>query len=274
MKELISKVGGRVIPESCDSKEEYLMYLRHLFAYQFAKDMIPQNGFVLEVGCGEGYGTNLLSQHAGKIIGLDVDENTIAHASKKYHSENCIFEVYDGVRIPYNDNTFDAVISFQVIEHLQNDISYISEICRVLKVNGFLILTTPNRTCRLKSGQKPWNRFHVREYAPHELDHVLKSKFSDVKVWGIRGNEEVQEIEMERVRQVLKIVSFDYFNLRKLIPEPLKPVVIKVLRKIVRRNQKSNNDGDFLNRYSLKDFFVVKNNVRDSLDLLGICRKR
>lgn len=274
MKELISKVGGRVIPENCGSKEEYLMYLRHLFAYAFAKETIPQDSFVLEVGCGEGYGTSLLSQHVGKIIGLDVDKNTITHASKKYCSENCIFEVYDGVRIPYNDNTFDAVISFQVIEHLQNTINYISEIYRVLKRDGFFILTTPNRTYRLKPGQKPWNRFHVREYDPHELDDVLKSKFSDVKVWGIRGNEEVQKIEIERVKQILTIISLDYLNFRELIPELLKPIVIKVLRTIARRNQKSNNDEDFLNRYNIKDFCIIENNVRDSLDLLGICRKR
>ena len=248
--------------------------MRHLFAYEFAKSMIPENSFVLEVGCGEGYGTNLLSQHVKKIIGLDIDKKTITHASKKYHSENCVFKVYDGVRIPYNDNTFDAVISFQVIEHLQDDMHYVSEIYRVLRERGSFILTTPNRTFRLKPGQKPWNRFHVREYYPHELENTLKSKFLDVKVWGICGNEEVQEFEIERVRQILSIISFDPLNFRRLIPKPLEPVIIKSLRKITRRDQKSTNDEDFLNKYGLEDFYVVKDNVRSSLDLLGICRKR
>jgi len=78
----ILKKGGRVIPGSFKSREEYLVYLRHLFAYEFAKSMIPENSFVLEVGCGEGYGTNLLSQHVRKIIGLDIDKKTITHASK------------------------------------------------------------------------------------------------------------------------------------------------------------------------------------------------
>ena len=270
---LISKTGGRVIPEHFESKEEYLVYLRHLFAYEFAKDTLLKNSCVLEVGCGEGYGTNLLSQHVRKIIGLDVDKNTIAQASRKYCSESCVFEVYDGVRIPYNDNTFDAVVSFQVIEHLQDDINYVSEVYRVLKEHGSFVLTTPNRTYRLKPGQQPWNRFHVREYDPHEFENILHSKFSDVTVWGIRGNEEVQKIEIERVKQGLSIISFDFLNFRKLIPELLKPIVIKVLRKTTRRNQKSKNDGDFLNRYSSKDFYVIRDNVRNSLDLLGICRK-
>ena len=166
------------------------------------------------------------------------------------------------------------MISFQVIEHLQDDMHYVSEIYRVLRERGSFILTTPNRTFRLKPGQKPWNRFHVREYYPHELENTLKSKFSDVKVWGICGNEEVQEFEIERVRQILSIISFDPLNFRRLIPKPLEPVIIKSLRKITRRDQKSTNGEDFLNKYVLEDFYVVKNNVRNSLDLLGICRKR
>lgn len=273
MAELISKSGERIIPEKFESKEEYLIYLRHLFAYEFAKHKIPKNSFVLEVGCGEGYGTDLLSQNAVKIIGLDMDKNTIAHAQKKYGSENCVFTVHDGIKIPYENDTFDVVISFQVIEHVQDDINYISEIYRVLKRNGIFILTTPNKTYRLKPDQKPWNRFHIREYYPHELENVLKSKFSDVKVWGIRGNEEVQRIDIERVKQSLSIISFDPLNLRKLIPEPLKLVIIKILGRITHRNQRNKNDRDFLNKYNLKDFYVINNNVRDSLDLLGISKK-
>jgi SAM-dependent methyltransferase len=273
MIQLISKTAERVRPEKFESKEEYLIFLRHLFVYEFVKGKILKNSFVLEIGCGEGYGTNLLSQNVAKIIALDVDKNTIAHASEKYGSENSVFRVYDGAKIPYENNTFDAVISFQVIEHIQDDTNYVSEIHRVLKTNGIFILTTPNRTYRLKPGQKPWNRFHIREYYPHELENILKNKFPDVKVWGIRGSDEIQRIEIKRVKQNLSIISFDPLNLRKLIPESLKSVIIKILNGIVRRNQRSKNDRGFLNRYSVKDYYVIKNNVRDSLDLLGICKK-
>lgn len=273
MTELISKTGEQILPEKFESKEEYLLYLRHLFAYEFAKDKISENSFALEVGCGEGYGTSLLSQKVVKIIGLDVDINTIAHASKKYGSDNCVFKMYDGVKIPYEENTFDAVISFQVIEHIQDDINYVSEIYRVLKRNGIFILTTVNGIYRSKPGQKSWNRFHVREYCPHDLENILKNKFLDMKVWGIRGNHEVQRIEIERVKQRVSIISFDPLNLRKLIPESLTPLIIKILRKITHRNQGSKNDRDFLNKYSVKDYYVIKTNVRDSLDLLGFCKK-
>ena len=273
MIELISKTGERVIPEKFESREEYLIYLRHLFAYEFAKRKIPKNSSVLEVGCGEGYGAKLLSQNVAKIIGLDIDKNIIAHAQKKYGSGNCIFSVYDGKKIPYKDDTFDALISFQVIEHVRDDKNYVSEIYRVLKRNGIFILTTPNRTYRLKPGQKPWNRFHIREYYPHELEDILKSNFLDAKVWGICGNEEIQMIEMERVRQVLNIISFDPLNLRKLIPGSLKPLIIRTLKRILNRDQRSKENGDFLDKYSLDDYRVIQNDLGNSLDLLGICKK-
>jgi len=266
---MITKNGERIIPEEFNSKEEYLLYLRHLFAYEFAKDTISENSFVLEVGCGEGYGTNLLSQHSGKIIGLDVDKDTIAHSSGKYGAENCLFRTYDGVKIPYEDNTFDTVVSFQVIEHIQDDINYVSEIYRVLKRNGIFILTTPNRTNRLKPGQKPWNRFHIREYYPEELEKILNNKFYDVKMWGIRGNEEVQRIEMERLKQHISIISLDPLNIRKLIPKPLK----KFLKKINHKEHSAKDDENFLNKYDLKNYYLIKSDVRESLDLLGICKK-
>ena len=80
MAELISKTTERIIPEKFGSKEEYLLYLRHLFAYGFAIDNISKSSFVLEVGCGEGYGTSLFSKHVVKIVGLDVDKTTIENA--------------------------------------------------------------------------------------------------------------------------------------------------------------------------------------------------
>lgn len=264
--------GERAMPENFKSKEEYIIYLECLFMYDFVKNKIPKNSIVLDVGCGEGYGVNLLSKNVTKIIGLDIDKNIIAHASKKY-GKNCIYKLYDGKKIPYKANTFDAVIFLQVIEHINDDKNHIAEIYRVLKNNGIFILTTPNGA-RLKPGQKPWNRFHIREYLSNELESLLKSQFSNVKVWGVIGNKEIQKIEKERTKQALKIIAFDPLNLRtsKLIFEPLKILFVEILKKIV-RNPLSKLDRDFINRHSIKDFHVMKTNIRESLFLLGICKK-
>lgn len=270
MVRLISKTGERMVPGDFKSKEEYLMYLRHLFAYEFAATQIPKNSFVLEIGCGTGYGTKLLSRSAKRIIGLDVDKDTINYTSREYGLENCVFELYDGIKIPYPNNVFDTVVSFQALEHIQDDINIVSEIHRVLKKKGIFILTTPNRTYRLKPGQKPLNKFHVREYSFYELDNLLKNKFPNVRIWGIRGNEEVQRIEIDRI----KIGSFVPLELRKLIPGPLKPIVLRMLKRCIQGFQKTKSDKHFLQKYSLKDYYLIKNNiVKDSLDLLGICEK-
>jgi ubiquinone/menaquinone biosynthesis C-methylase UbiE len=262
---MILKTEERIIPENFKSKEEYLIYLRHLFAYEIAKNEISDNVFALEVGCGEGYGTYLLSKKATKIIGLDINKDTIAHASMKYESENCKFKVYDGQIIPYKDNTFDVVISFQVIEHIQNETKYISEIYRVLKKNGIFIISTPNKNYRLKPGQKPWNRFHLKEYYPNELENVLKMEFSNVKVWGIRGVKNVQRIEIERIKKrSIKKYFYKIFKIK---------IINNFKNNIINKNIKTKMNEDLVNKYSLSDFYIIKHNVKNSLDLLGICKK-
>ncbi len=274
MSESLPKTGERVIPGNFSSREEFLVYLEHLFVYELARDeFLKEDAIVLEVGCGAGYGAGLLSAKVRKIIALDVDRSAIAYASGNYASENCLFQLYDGKKIPFEDNRFDAVISFQVIEHIKDDRNYVIEIHRVLKEGGFFLLTTPNRTHRLKPGQKPWNRFHVREYYPSELEKLLKAEFSRVEIRGIGGCEEVQQIEMARVRQSQSIDALDPLRLRNLIPEPLKPFVIKILRKLIRRKSKGANAEDFLPRYSVKDFHLIQDNVAESLDLLAISTK-
>ncbi len=270
----ITKTGERIIPEDIETCAEYLLYLRHLFAYEFARNILPKNSLVLEVGCGEGYGSNLLSQYVEKVVGLDIDDKTIKHASNKYSSENCIFKTYNGIKIPYKDNTFDAVVSFQVIEHIQDDENYVSEILRVLKQASPFILTTPNREYRLDPGQRPWNRFHVREYSASSLEDLLSSTFSDVTIWGIRGNDGIQRIERERVEQILRINSLDPLYLRNLIPEQFKPKIIALLKKIVVRNRNNQNKKGFLQQYTLKDFYITKNDVENSMDLLAVCTKQ
>ncbi|MFH1586458.1 MAG: class I SAM-dependent methyltransferase [Candidatus Diapherotrites archaeon] len=269
----LKKTGERMIPKNFESEAEYLIFLQHLFAYEFVEGKISENSFVLEVGCGEGYGTSLLSKKAKRIIGLDVDKDTIGHASRKYGSEKCIFKAYAGKRLPFDNNTFDFVISFQAIEHVQDDLNFVSEIHRVLNKKGIFFVTTPNSVHRLKPGQKPWNRFHVREYSPSEFENLLKNRFSNVDLRGIRGKGQVQKISLERVKQNQKIVSLDPLNLRQLIPESIKPAIIKLLRKITNKKSKKQSKMEFIGKYSTDDYYIIEIDIDNSLDLLGSCKK-
>jgi len=267
----LTRTAERIDPGRFNTREEYLVYLRHAFAYEYAKSRVNPTDDVVEVGAGEGYGTSLLSQAAARVVGLDIDKATVEHASRKYGSARVSFSLYDGTTIPLPDNSFDMAVSFQVIEHIRDDTGHVVEACRILKPGGTLVLTTPNRNYRLKPGQKPWNRFHIREYTPRGLEEVLKRSFSDVSVWGICGNAEVQAIERARVAWALR--GGPKAALRRALPEPVKTLIGAALGFYNRAVKGRSSTVDFTAAYSLEGFHVTHDRVDESLDLLAVCRK-
>lgn len=240
----------RINPVHFRSKEKYLLYLRHVFAYEHVASRMKPTDHVLEIGFGEGYGSILLAEHAGTVTALDVDHDLVDHANQRHARDEVSFGHYEGEVIPYGDDTFDHVVSMQVIEHIEDDVQFVREAHRVLKPGGYCWITTPNRAHRIPPGGKIWNPFHVREYLPQELADVLTEVFDDVSVLGIAGTQEVLRTEHKRVSRGM--------SFRKLIPEPVKALL----------------DGDVETRYSTRDFHVAKDeDVVNSLDLLGVCRK-
>jgi SAM-dependent methyltransferase len=270
---LLPDTSERLIPQRVRSRDEHLLVLRHVFAYEFAKRTLSGCGPVLDLGCGEGYGTSLLSRAVGEIVGLDVDAAAIAHAASQYASANCRFRRHDGERLPFVDAAFDAVVSFQVIEHVPGDRMYVSEVSRVLAPGGQLVLTTPNAANRLGPGGKPWNRFHVREYRAAELGDLLAGGFDSVEVLGITACPEIHEIEMARVRQSRRIVALDPLGLARVIPSGMRPVVTRIARRVMRRERGKESVGDWAARYGLADYNVTRDDTDDCLDLLAVCRK-
>ncbi len=263
----LPETSERIVPKKFKSRFEYLNFLRHFFVYHVAKKEILESDLVLDLGFGEGYGASFLSDDCKHLIALDVEDTLVSHASGKYSSSRCVFKTYDARKIPYSDDFFDVVVSFQVIEHIQDDLAYISEIHRVLKKGGLLILTTPNREYRLKKGQKPWNKFHVREYHPEELKELLKKKFSEIDIKGVRGRGEVQKIEKDRVKQGLSRTSFLPEAFKKMIPSGFKKMIVK-------KPRTEDVQENFVDKYSLNDFYLIDSNIRkDSLDIISFSRK-
>lgn len=271
MKDHLDRTGERALPESFESVEEYLSFLRHLFAYEHVSRIIPAGLRWLEIGFGEGYGTSLLASRAGEIVGLDTNADAVAHASRKYEKDNCSFVLYNGSGLPFEPESFDVVASFQVIEHIEDDGQFLADIKRVLKPSGQLVLTTPNRSYRLKPGQKPWNRFHVREYYPHELEALLNSVFSVVTICGVKGKGDAQEVELNAVKRGFH--DLDRFNIRHLIPSSVKPALARLARRLTGRTLDRKNLPAALNKYSTADYFIIEESIDSSLDLMGICKK-
>ncbi|MCI0751120.1 MAG: class I SAM-dependent methyltransferase, partial [Flammeovirgaceae bacterium] len=152
-------------------------------AYVVAESYV--NGNVLEVGCGEGRGVGLLMENSTEFTAVDKIEAVINELKAKYPHGN-----FKSMNIPpltgLENNRYDCVVSFQVIEHIANDTLYLEEIYRVLKPGGVALITTPNR--KMSLSRNPW---HVREYLATELKELAAGIFSTVEMKGITGNEKV-----------------------------------------------------------------------------------
>lgn len=173
--------GERTVP---GVPAENYWFRRHEVAYEFALRHV--HGRVLEVGCGEGYGTALLGGPAETIIGIDYDALTVAHAARAYPGVQ--FVRANLAALPVADRAVDVVATLQVIEHVWNHPEFLDECRRVLRPDGRLLVTTPNRLTFSPGLDQPINPFHTREFAADELAELLRScGFEVMQVWGLHA---------------------------------------------------------------------------------------
>ncbi len=191
------------VDEYQSTEGDYLIYVLHAATYDFAKPYVAGKR-VLDLGCGTGYGTAGLAEVAADVTGVDIAPEAVAHARARYRADGLRFETIGPIEsadLPYPDDSFDVVVSFQVIEHVRAVGRYLSEVRRVLRPGGTFLCVTPDRTLRLFPGQRPWNEFHVTEYAPGELEAVLRTTFPQVDLYGMTASPEVLRAELRRYRR-------------------------------------------------------------------------
>lgn len=170
----LPNTGERLIPDFSRGK---LVYGEHVIRYLAAAELV-KNKTVLDVASGEGYGTALLGKSARQTTGVDVDKVTIKHAQKKYSSSKVKFIKGNGRKLPLKDQSVDVVVSFETIEHVKDYKNFMSEIKRVLKSDGLLILSTPN-DLEYPEG----NHFHLHEFKQAELESLVKKYFSNLNTY-------------------------------------------------------------------------------------------
>ncbi|PJK06681.1 glycosyl transferase, partial [Lysobacteraceae bacterium NML71-0210] len=159
--------------------------LEHLHRYGWCLNAVAGKN-VLDIACGEGYGSALLAGRASWVAGVDISEEALNHARKKYFKiGNLEFFSGDAAGIPFPDNTFDVVVSFETIEHHDKHREMIAEIRRVLKPDGFLIISSPNKEI-YSDASGHHNEFHVKELYFDELDGLLRCGFGVVEYFGQR----------------------------------------------------------------------------------------
>jgi len=238
------------------------IHQRLLKAYYIAEGLVK--GDLLEIGCGEGRGVELLGPKAASYTAVDKIDQVVNNLSAKYPEHN--FIQANIPPLPFEDNRFDTIISFQVIEHIKDDGAYLKEINRVLKPGGKAYISTPN--IKLTLSRNPW---HIREYTALELTGLCKKYFSQVEMKGIAGNEKVMTYHEQNRASVHKIMKFDIFNLQYLLPAVVLRFPYEILNRR-NRNKLQASDDSLVATIHHSDF-LLSNQPDVSLDLFAVLTK-
>ena len=172
--------GERFIPGIEDSKLETEHYQRYLSVCSLVEDKV-----VLDAACGEGYGSSIMASMAKSVTGVDIDVETVERARITYKGwDNLRFLQGSIESIPAEDNSIDIVVSFETIEHVSEQIqrSFLNEITRVLKQDGILVMSTPNKKVYSELFNYK-NEYHVKEFYHNEFLTFLHEKFKYVQLF-------------------------------------------------------------------------------------------
>lgn len=168
----LPETGERLVFENLSE-----ITIEHLHRYAFAQDFIIGKT-VLDVACGEGYGSNFLANYAQRVIGCDIDQKTINWASSKYSESNLEFICAPIERLPLDDSSVDVVVSYETIEHVLDPENMMKELKRVLKDDGILLISTPDKK-HYSDDRNYKNPFHVKEFYLEEFKSFMQGFFSN-----------------------------------------------------------------------------------------------
>jgi SAM-dependent methyltransferase len=167
----------------------------HLKRYDFALPWC-EGREVLDVACGAGYGTALLATVASRVVGGDVDAETIEYARRRYAAPNVEYVVADAMAMPFDDRTFDTFCSFETVEHVPRPESVVAEAARVLRDDGAFLVSTPQVAVTTRA---PDNPFHEVELSRADFEALLRARFDDVELYGQRRLETLRHRVLRRL---------------------------------------------------------------------------
>ena len=163
----LTLTGERTIP---DLDIENYWFRRHQVVYQRLTPRCAGRE-VLEAGCGEGYGADMIAGVARRVVAVDYDDAAVAHVRIRYPKVEVMRA--NLAQLPLPDSSVDVVVNFQVIEHLWDQAQFVAECARVLRPSGLLMVSTPNRITFSPGRDTPINPFHTRELNADELTELL-----------------------------------------------------------------------------------------------------
>jgi cyclopropane fatty-acyl-phospholipid synthase-like methyltransferase len=258
-----------VVTSNFTSVEDYVLHLMHLKAYEYASTLC-RGRTVLDWGCNSGYGMSVLAATARQVGGVDTSDMCLAEVRQRYPEfADCLW-LFDGINIPFSKRDWGAVVSFQVIEHVQNVNAYLSTIRAVLGAGGLALFATPNRLIRLAPGMKPWNRFHVKEFSAAELKSTLLEHFRYVQVYGLQGNEDIVNTERERSARAKRYARM-HQKVSGRIAMRLQNVVARAARVTRPQAPREGFQESMLDQWTTGQLFYDADRLDDAIDLFAAC---
>lgn len=235
-------------------------YQRCQYAYEFVEPLIKGKN-VLDVGCGLAYGTALMAESAASIVGVDYDQSVVDDNSQRYaHIKNLSFQRVTVPPLPFPDNSFDVVTSFQFIEHIHARKEFTKECIRVVKPGGKVYITTPNIKRSLAR-----NPFHIHEYTFAEMSQEVGSLTQNFELEGLNCNEKVRKYYEENGKFVRSILKWDIFGIHKILPAKLVAAPYNLITSIMRNKLK--DQVKTTTDITTKDFYLQKHDLDDTWDI-------
>lgn len=251
---------------SLDEASDNFVFQRSKLAYCKAAEFI--SGEVLEIGTGDGYGISYILPFAKHFTTVDKNNKPLRISIDQHFSLHVM-----KVKVPslenFPDQSFETVIIFQVIEHIQDDVKMIEEISRVLKPHGKLIISTPNKNMSLT--RNPW---HVREYTEEEFTVLLQKYFTEVNRYGVFGNEKVMGYYGKNKKSVENITRFDILNFQHWLPRWMLRIPYDILNRINRRKLLL-KDPRLTMSIEMNDYYIkpIYRNEEECFDLFYVATK-
>ncbi len=204
--------GERTLP---DVPAENYWFRRHQAVYEWIGARVV-GGRVIDMACGEGYGSDVLARSAASVVGVDANPEAYEHAQLRYRRRNLRFE-RGIVELHGDPGGFDAVVFLQTIEHVHDPVAVLAHHRSLLAPGGVAYVSTPNvLTLAPRGAEKSDNPWHLREYRASEFGELCRTVFSQVQVLGLlharklRVHEVALRLGWDAVHQRLRITKTFY----------------------------------------------------------------
>ena len=239
---------------------------RQMAAYREALKHV-EGRRVIEIGCGEGIGASMLAEAAASVVAIDYSDEALQLARENYSSGGIEFKKMHVPPIDFPDASIEAVVCFQMIEHLEKPGGLVEEIARVIRDDGLALIATVNKEETLSD-----NPYHLHEFKADELKELLESHFDSVDMYGVYGDELFMKYWVSNRRWVNNFMRLDMFNLSSLLPHGIRQWLFDAASTLMRSRLKSGSP-DLCESITHENFLFKRNECDGCLDFFAVCRK-